>query len=80
MSFLLAGLSFFSLTPMLGGLIPNDGSSFLTGLNYILNPIGSLGNLINPVQSVDYSKPLMEGATIIGVTLVSLVIISFIIK
>ena len=80
MSFLLAGLSFFSLTPMFSGLIPNDGSSFSTGLNYILNPIGSLSNLINPVQSVDYLKPLMEAGTIIGVTLVSLVIISFVIK
>ena len=80
MSFLLAGLSFFSLTPMFSGLISNDGSQFSTALNYIINPIGSLSNLINPVESVDYSKPLMEGATIIGVTLVSLVIISFIIK
>ena len=80
MSFVLPFLSFFSFTPMFSGLIPNDGSLSSKIFSGILNPFGAISNLINPPDTTDYITPLIQSGTIIGASILTVVIISFVIK
>ena len=80
MSFLFAGLSFFSFTPMFSGLIPNDGSLSSKIFSGILNPFGAISDLINPQEKTDYITPLIQAGTIISGSILTIVVISFVIK
>ena len=80
MSFVLPFFSFFSFSSIFSGLIPNDGSLSSKIFSGILNPFGAISDLINPQEKTDYITPLIQAGTIIGGSILTIVIISFVIK
>ena len=73
MAFLFDFLSFGSL---FSSILPNSGIG--NTLGYILNPIGSIENVINPIKTPDYSTYIIEAIEIIMVSGISLVVINII--
>jgi hypothetical protein len=61
-------------------LTSNDGSLSSKILGGILNPFCAISNLINPPDTTDYITPLIQAGTIIDGSILTIVIISFVIK